>query len=150
MTEAKEKINPGRLAVVLVRGLTEVTKKIKDTLTLLNLTRKNRCVIVENSSSMLGMIKKAKDYVTWGEIDETTFKDLVEKRGIDYLGRLQDNKGKYSYKVMEVAGRNYKPYFSLNPPRKGFGRKGVKVPFNVGGGLGDRKDKINDLIKRMI
>lgn len=138
------------LAVVLVRGLADVTKKIKDTLIMLRLTKRNRCVVVQNNPMMLGMIIKAKDYVTWGEIDMEALKDLVDKKGMEYEGRLQDTKGKYSYKCFEFAGKMYKPYFNLNSPKKGFGRKGIKVPFSVGGGLGDRKDKIVDLIKRMV
>ena len=43
-----------------------------------------------------------------------------------------------------------KPFFRLNPPVKGFDRKGIKVPFSLGGALGYRKEKINDLIKRMV
>lgn len=39
---------------------------------------------------------------------------------------------------------------TLNSPRKGFGRKGVKMPFSKGGALGERKEKINDLIERML
>lgn len=38
----------------------------------------------------------------------------------------------------------------LQPPRGGFERKGTKKPFIKGGALGDRKDKINDLIQKMM
>ncbi len=129
MAENPEKSR--NLAVVLVRGLVKVTKPVKDTLVLLNLTRKNTCVVVEDSPSSRGMIVKAKDYVTWGTLNEETFKELVEKRG-----RKNAEKGRKQ--------------FALNPPRKGFGRKGIKVAFKAGGALGNREDKINDLIKRML
>ena len=43
-----------------------------------------------------------------------------------------------------------KPFFRLHPPRKGFERKGIKMPFKLGGVLGPRGDKINNLIKKMI
>ena len=43
-----------------------------------------------------------------------------------------------------------KQFFKLNPPRSGFERKGIKVPFSLGGALGYRKNNINDLIKRMV
>ena len=49
-----------------------------------------------------------------------------------------------------VDGKKIKPFFRLNPPAKGFGRKGIKVSFKAKGALGYRADKINDLIKRMI
>lgn len=46
--------------------------------------------------------------------------------------------------------KKIKNYFRLNSPRKGFERKGIKKPFSIGGALGYRGSKINDLIKRMI
>jgi len=117
----------GKLAVVLVRGMVKVTKPVKDTLAMLNLHRKNSCVVLEDNPVNKGMILKVKDFVTWGNIDGETLNELVEKRG-----------------------KKDKKQFALNPPRKGFGRKGVKVAFKVGGALGDRAEKINDLLRRML
>ena len=139
-----------RFAVVLVRGLVDVSYGIKDTLAMLRLTRKNHCVVVADTPITRGMLQKVKDYATWGEISEEMFKQLVLKRGMPYEGRLTDSGKKYSYKVLDVAGKAYKPYFRLNPPQKGFGRKGIKTPFNRGGALGYRSDKMNDLILRML
>jgi large subunit ribosomal protein L30 len=120
-----------KLAVVRIRGGISVKTEIKDTLKMLNLHRKNYCVVVPNNESYLGMIKRVKDYVTYGKVDEETHKLLVEKRG-------------------EKKGDKQRPFFRLSPPKKGFGRKGVKVHFSKGGALGYRESKINDLIKRMI
>ena len=84
----------------------------------------------------MGMLNKTKDFITYGEIDEDTLKELREKR----LEKTKDKQGK------EVE----KKFFRLSPPRGGFERKGIKASFNIGGVLGPRGDKINDLIKRMI
>lgn len=150
--EAKIKTVPsGKLAVILVRGTVNVTQAVKDTLTPFHLSRKNHCVIVESTPAVLGRLDKVKDFVTWGEIDEPTFKELVEKRGKEYKSRVKDSKGKYTYqKFFDFNGKIYKKYFRLNPPRKGFGRKGIKVSFRAGGALGYRGEKINDLIGRML
>ncbi len=139
-----------KLAAILVRGLAKTPGKIKDSLAMLRLLRKNQCVIVENEPVGQGMLKKVKDYITWGEIDEETFRELVAKRGAEWKGRIQDRKGKYNYTLLEINGKKYRPCFHLNPPRKGFGRKGIKVSFKAGGALGYRGGKINDLLKRMI
>jgi large subunit ribosomal protein L30 len=139
-----------KMAIILVRGLVGVTQGVKDTLKMLKLTRKNQCVIVKKNPVYLGMVKKVKDYVTWGEITDDTFKEIIETKGEEYKGRLKDGKEKYNYKTLEIGGKKYKKYFRLNPPKKGFGRKGIKVPFKIGGALGYREDKINDLIKRML
>ena len=124
----------GEIAIIRVRGVTGVNKSIQDTMLMLNLHRKNYCTIVPANPSMIGMIRKVKDFVTYGEIDAETKKMLINKRS------ERDPKD----------AKKLKPFFRLSPPKKGFGRKGIKVAFSVGGALGNRGEKINDLIKRMI
>jgi len=120
-----------KLAVIRIRGSIGLKKDIKDTLSMLNLHRNNYCVVVPNNDNYLGMVKKVKDYVTYGELDDETYKLLVEKRG-------------------EKKGDKLKKFFRLSPPKKGFERKGVKIPFKKKGAIGYRAGKINDLIKRMV
>jgi large subunit ribosomal protein L30 len=139
-----------KIAVILVRGTVGVFHEIKDTLLMLNLTRKNNCVVLNDTPINRGMLQKVKDYVTFGDITKETFKELVSKRGKEFKSRETDSKKKYSYKFLEADGKKYKKYFTLNPPRKGFGRKGIKVSFKAGGALGNREGKINDLIMRML
>lgn len=138
---AKHKESQGKVAVVLVRGMVKVVRPVKETLAMLNLHRKNHCVIVNNTPAYKGMLLKVKDYVTWGEIDDATFAELVQKHG-----ELADGR----QKSVDINGKKYKRYFALSPPRKGFGRNGIKRSFKVGGALGDRGEKINDLVKRML
>jgi large subunit ribosomal protein L30 len=140
----------GKIAVILVRGKVGLSKKVKDTLLMLNLSRKNHCVVIVDNPVNRGMIKKVKDFTTWGEITDDTFKELLSKRGQPFQGRETDLKKKYQYNLFEHEGKKYKKYFTLSPPRKGFGRKGIKMPFKLSGGLGNRGDKINDLIMRML
>ena len=101
---------------------------------MMKLFKQNGCVIVPNNPVTLGMLRKAKDYITWGEIDESLLKELIEKRG-------EPNPKDKS---------RTKSYFRLHPPRKGFGRAGVKRPFISGGALGNRAEAMADLVKRMI
>jgi len=148
-TVKKSESSQKKLAVIRIRGITGVEKRIKDTLNMLCLYHNNYCVVVNDS--LLGMIKKAKDYVTWGEIDDETYRLLVEKRGEEFKGRITDKKKKINYKkFIIINNKKYKKYFRLNPPRGGFERKGIKTPFSKGGALGYRKEKINDLIKKMV
>lgn len=139
------------LAIILVRGRERGTQTpIQVTLDLLKLTKKNHCVLFTANPALQGMLQKVKDYVTWGEISDNTYKLLLEKRGKLFEGPLTDRQNKYSYNYSEINGQKYKSYFTLNPPRKGFGRKGIKVAFQAGGALGYRGEKINDLLERMI
>jgi large subunit ribosomal protein L30 len=125
-------------AVVLVRGLIGTRHDVKQTLISLRLHRKNTCIVRKDTPGLRGMLTRAKDYITWGEIDNDTYNLLREKRGEKNPSRDKDKD-------------SLKEFFRLNPPRKGFGRKGIKTSFSVGGGLGYRnEDKMNDLLRRMI
>lgn len=120
------------LAVILLRGLINSNRKIKETCKHLNLGRKHVCVVIEDNSVNKGMIKRIKDYVTWGEIDSEVEKELIKKRG------TKTPEGKL------------KPFFRLAPPRGGFERKGIKKSFKQGGALGYRGKEIGKLIKKML
>ncbi len=113
-----------KIAVVRVRGNVKVMQVFIDTMRMLNIDRKNYCAVMENTPSVMGMIQKVKDFITWGEVSDDILR-LLEKK----------SRGKF---------------YALQPPRGGYGRKGTKMPFVMGGALGNRGDKINDLLKRMI
>ena len=150
-TESKESSISVNLVAIRIRGLTKIKTKIEDTLQMLRLYKNNYCSVFPNNPVYEGMLKKSKDYITWGEIDEETLKLLVEKRGEEFTGKEGDTNSKIKYNYFFVSNKKkYKKYFRLNSPKKGFGRKGIKHPFANGGTLGYRGNKINDLIKRMI
>lgn len=154
MTQEKDKEdgeNKENLVVIRVRGLTNINRNIDLTLKQLRLYKKNYCVIVPNNKSYQGMVTKVKDYVAWGNLNEETQRLLIDKKSEEYKGRINDKKEKIKYnRFSEVNGKKIKKYFRLNSPKKGYGRKGVKIPFSKGGALGYRAEKINELIKRMI
>ncbi len=140
-----------RLAAIRIRGLTGVRAQISDTMKMLRLYKNNFCCVVPNNPLYTGMLKKAKDYITWGDINDETFNLLIEKRGEEFKGIEFDSKKKIKYNDFFIVNdKKIKKYFRLNPPRKGFGRKGIKTSFQNGGVLGYRGEKINDLIKRMV
>ncbi len=130
-----------KLAVIRLRGRTGLQKDVATTLELLNLHRINNCTIVEDGDEVAGMLRKAKDYITWGKIDEATLGLLVQKRGEIVAA---------SRKAFVFNGKNYKPVFRLDPAKGGLGRRGIKAPFSKSGALGDRKERINDLLKSMV
>lgn len=135
-TEAKpNEQSKGKIAVIRIKGLTKVGHEKEDTLNMLKLYRKNFCVVLDKTPSIVGMVKKVEDKVTWGEVDDSTIKEISSKRG---------------EKTKKDGKEAMKPYFRLHPPRGGFERKGIKVPFSLGGAMGYRGDKIKDLIKRML
>ena len=151
------------LFVVRIRGGVDAQKTVEATLTMLRMERNNYATIIRESSSYTGMLRKAKDYLTWGEPDVETVKTLLEKRG----KRVGDEKvteeslKELGYESLDklanaiVSGEvefsqlnGIKPFFRMHPPKKGFKRT-VKRPYNDHGELGYRGESINELIKRM-
>jgi large subunit ribosomal protein L30 len=139
-------------AVVRVRGTAGVKKDIEDTLKKLRLDRVNHCVLVPKTPSFEGMLKKAKYYITWGEINPETLEKLIIKRGRTSGNKRLDKKD--ALKIAKILGekpiseiKTLKSVFRLNPPSKGY--KPVRRLFPKGA-LGNRREKINYLLKRMI
>ncbi len=154
-----------RIAVIRIKGKPGMKKEIKDTFEKLRLYNKNTCVIIQNTPSYIGMLDKIKHASTWGELDEKACVELFAKRAkLPGNKRLTDEYLKEKLKtdiktfakefmvfkkeISQVPGM--KSFFKLQPPKKGFERKGIKVPFSQGGVLGYRKEKINELLMRMI
>lgn len=153
-----------RIAVIRLRSAIGLREEAKDTLKLLNLTRVNHAVIVDTRSSYRGMLQKAKDAITWGEINAPTLARLLRKRGrLEGERRLTDAhvirhtqfktidefaKAIIDLKADLTAIPKLKKVFRLHPPSKGF-RGSVKRTIQQKGELGYRGAAVNELLKRM-
>jgi len=149
---------------VRIRGISDISQEIKDTLSMLRLTRNCHATLVDDRPAYNGMLRKSKDYLTWGEVSQENIALLLKKRGRlvgdkkltdEYAKELGykslDDLAEAIFKV-EVECSNLpkvKPVFRLRPPKKGFKGK-VKRGYAAGGELGYRGDAINDLLKRMV
>ncbi len=139
------------IAVIRIHGQVKLKKPIVETLNRLRIRKKYSCVVLKPTKEKLGMIKKLKDFVAFGNINKKTFEELIEKRA----QKIDKTKEIDAKKIIEELekGKNYeelnlKPFFRLHPPRKGIDSK---KHFGVQKGvLGDNKEKINDLIARML
>lgn len=151
------------LAVIRVRGLSGVFREIDETLQMLHLTRNCHATLIDDRPSYLGMLRKAKDYLVWGEVSREGVVLLLRKRGklvgnkklteqyvqgIGYESIDDLAEAIYALKVEYSSLSGVKPLFRLHPPKKGFKGK-VKKSYAAGGVTGYRGEVINDLIKRM-
>lgn len=141
------------ICIIRISGEIGLRKDMVETLNRLRLKKKYSCVVIEKpSNEQLGMINKIKDFVAFGNIDDKTLKELIEKRGLlldkkkskpkaeDVIKGFKDGMGLQSF--------NLKPFFRLHPPRGGIESK---KHFGVGKGvLGNNKTEINKLIGRML
>jgi large subunit ribosomal protein L30 len=144
-------------AVIRLRGDVKTPKTVKDTLKMMRLKTVNNCVIIPENESYKGMLKKAKDYITWGEITTETLQRLVLKWGRIEGDKRLDEKYLTSNKFDAAAvldgkatldGLKLKGAFRLHPPSKGY--EGIKNQYTQGGSLGYRGKEINELLQRMI
>ena len=137
--------------VVRIRGNVSISPDVKKTFELLNLRRVNNLSIWPENNQTLRMLKKVENYSTFGIISEKMITQLVTKRGHAIEGEIDlDKAATEIIKGKKPSEVNLKNCFRMNPPRKGHARKGIKKPFSLGGALGNRKEKINELIERMI
>ena len=150
-------------AVVQVRGVVNTRRDIKDTLKMLRLHHINHCVFLPDTPEILGMIRKVKDYVAYGEVDEATLETLMRTRGRlegndaltdEYLKENSDYSGigdlakamiEGTVRIRDIPG--LKPVLRLHPPRKGY--KSLKRTYPQGGALGYYGQEINALLYKM-
>ncbi|WP_457554856.1 50S ribosomal protein L30 [Candidatus Pyrohabitans sp.] len=152
-----------RLAVVRVRGKVGVAREVEDTLRMLRLTRVNHCVLIDDRPTYRGMLQKAKDYITWGEVTQEEVALILRNRGELQGGtRLSDAYVRehtrfesiddfarafveFKAELSDIPG--LKKVFRLHPPRKGY--RGIKRSFVEGGALGYRGEAMRELLRRM-
>lgn len=151
-----------RIAVVRVRGRARVRRDVEDALKMLRLTRVNYCTIIDDRETYLGMLRKVKDYATWGEVDEEDVATILKNRGELAGGEkltdayVKKNTKHSSINAFAKAFINFKAelgeipnlnlFFRLHPPRKGY--EGIKRSVREGGALGNR-GKLKELVYRM-
>jgi large subunit ribosomal protein L30 len=152
-----------KLAVVLIRGTVNLSPDVRKTLELLRLKNKHVCVVVDDNKVNRGMLQRVKDYVTYGEIDEKFYKEMLDKRA-EMFGKLKVSESKEKVDTAKIAKdyfagsislrdfeeKGVKPFFRLSPPKGGFERKGIKMPYAKGGVLGNRGENMKDLIAKML
>ncbi|MDD3263737.1 MAG: uL30 family ribosomal protein [Candidatus Nanoarchaeia archaeon] len=140
------------IAVVRIKGNVRIPLIIQDTLSRLNLTKKNNLVFLEKTDSILGMVEKVKDYVTYGDVEESFVKEIFSKKGKNFLGETTDSKQKYVYKgrFIEIDGVKYSKTIKLKTPKGGYAKNGTKKHIKLGGALGYRGQDIVDFINKML
>jgi len=152
------------LVTVRVRGESDISQEIKDTLNMLRLTRNCHATLIDDRPAYTGMLHKVRNCVTWGEISKENVALLLKKRGrlvgdkkltdeyaqeLGYKSLDELAEAAYKVEVEYSCLPKVKPVFRLHPPKKGFKGK-VKRSYAAGGVTGYRGEAINDLIKRMV
>ena len=66
--------------IIRIRSVIGARKEVGDTLKMLGMKRVNDMAVLPRSDSILGMIKKVEDYVTWGEISDEAAKEIKGRK----------------------------------------------------------------------
>lgn len=157
--------------VVRLRGVSNIPPKPRKIMQLLRLLQINNGVFVKLTNATKQMLQLCEPYVTYGEPNLKTIRELVYKRGHARVNRqripitdnsiIEANLGKYGIVSVEdivhelaTAGPNFKAVsqflwpFKLSNPNGGFKPRKF-IHFIEGGDTGDRESDINRLVRRM-
>lgn len=137
------------IAVIRISGQVNVSEEVKEALNRLKLRRKYALVLVNETTETKKLLKKIRDYISYGEIKTETLAKLLAERAqpIDKSKKIDAKKvmTEIEKKPMEELG--LKPFFRLHPPRGGID---AKKHAGVNKGVLGENPKINELIERML
>merc|ERR1712167_479910 len=157
--------------VVRIRGLNDMHPKTKKILQIMRLRQMNLGVFMKISKASTEMLKRVEPYLSYGYPNLKSVRELIYKRGFGKIDHqrvpLNDNSvveaglGKYGIMCMEdliheiyTVGPHFREAnnflwpFKLRPAKGGQAKK--RKGFCEGGQAGNREEKMNDLIKRML
>merc|ERR1712227_271929 len=161
---------PKLLFVTRIRGINKMPPQPRKILDLLRLRQIHNGVFLKNNKATMNMLRIVQSYITFGEPNLKTVRELVYKRGFGKVNKqrlpLTDNSiiegalGKYGIVCVEdliheiyTVGPNFKQAsnflwpFKLSSPTGGYKQKGIS--FTEGGDYGNRDAKINNLVRQM-
>lgn len=158
--------------VLRIRGINGMSPKVRKITQLLRLRQIGNGVFVKVNAATMGMLQLINPYVAYGYPSLKTIRSLVYKRGygkVENYNRvalsnnelIEKHLGSYGVICMEdivhelfTCGPHFKEVsnflwpFKLNSPTGGYSKKGTH--YNEGGDYGNREEKINQLVQRMV
>ncbi|TFG21110.1 MAG: 50S ribosomal protein L30 [Promethearchaeota archaeon] len=153
------------MLIIRIRGAPNMNYKISDTLKMLRLHKTNHACLAFADKSLMGMLRKAKDYIAYGEVDKEIVLRLLQTRALITGNEpLTDKHVKKYTKFASVKAfaealmkgevklkdiNELKPVFRLHPPVGGH-RGTIKKPYHSGGTLGNVGEFINVLANKML
>src|SRR3989449_9843136 len=161
--------HPKLFLAVRIRGTVGDNPRMELALKSLGMESKFNARLVLGNPDMLGMLRKAKDQVTWGELEPETLEMILSKRA-EKSGpgphRLDEGFARLHFKIQDLGDlakqiiggeidlqRLWRDRGQcttrINTTTRGC-KKSTKRPYNSSGELGYRGREINRLAKRMI
>jgi large subunit ribosomal protein L7e len=162
---------PKLALVIRIRGINQVSPKVRKVLQLFRLRQINNAVFVKLNKATINMLRICEPYITWGVPNLKSVRELIYKRGflkvegkrtpITSNDLVESNLGRHGMICVEdmiheifTVGANFKYVsntlwpFKLNTPNGGWRKK--TNHFVEGGDFGNREAKINNLLRNMV
>lgn len=139
------------LLIIRIAGQVNLSEKTKETLHRLRVRRKYSAVLLPETTENLKLLKKIRNYVAFGTISKESLASLIKRRGQPIKKGIKIDAEKIisGLDKKSLIEFGLKPFFRLHPPiggidaKKHFGTSKKAV-------LGDNKEKVNDLLRRML
>jgi len=137
------------IIVIRIKGMVEIAPKVKETLFRMRLRRKYAAILLKPTTENMKLLKKVRNHVAYGDLSKETLSKLIEARGQPIDKTKPVNVKAVLEQLDKGSNLSIKPFFRLHPARGGIDSK---KHFGVSkkAVLGDNKDKINDLVERML
>ncbi|OAF68693.1 hypothetical protein A3Q56_03565 [Intoshia linei] len=162
---------PKFVFVLRIAGINGLHPKPRKILQLLRLRQINNGIFIRMNKATKQMLRLVEPYVTWGEVNLKSVKELIYKRGFANVKNcripistnkiIEENLGVYNIICIEdlvkeiyTVGPYFKEvsnflwYFKLNSPNGGWTKK--RKHFVEGGDFGNREHHINELLRKMV
>merc|ERR1711993_175172 len=156
--------------VIRIRGINQVSPKVKKALQLLRLRQINNGVFIKLNKATINMLRLVEPFIAWGYPNLKTIRDLVYKRGFAKINhqRIAISNNEVVEQVLGSAGivcvedliheiftvgsnfkkaNNFLWPFKLSCPTGGVRNK--TNHFVEGGDHGNREDFINQMVRKM-
>jgi len=138
------------ILVIRISGLVDMNEKAEQMLYRLRLRRKYSAVLLKPTVENQKILQQIRNFVAFGDISKETLVELIKKRGISKVKtkKLDAESVILNIEKKHASDWDIKPFFRLHPPRGGIDSK---KHFGVDAGvLGDNKEQINELVRRML
>jgi len=157
--------------VVRIRGINCLSPTVRKILQLFKLRQLHNATLIRVNKATINMLRKVEPFIAYGYPTQSTIRKLLYKRGYAKINKqripltsnviVEQGLGKIGILSIEdlihelvTVGPNFKQAnsflwtFKLSSPKDGFSNK--RHPFHQGGDWGNREEKINELVQRMI
>jgi large subunit ribosomal protein L7e len=159
------------MLVVRIRGINCLSPTTRKILQLFKLRQLHNATLIRINKATVNMLRKVEPFIAYGYPTQKTIRQMIYKRGYAKINKqripltsniiVEQALGKFGIISIEdlihelvTLGPHFKEAnaflwtFKLSSPSDGFSNK--RHPFHQGGDWGNREEKINELVQRMI